>query len=47
LEVDALGKPKSLLGEETPAVGNTLATSLDIPTQMAGYLAFAPTRGRP
>jgi penicillin-binding protein 2 len=45
LEVDALGKPKSLLGEKTPVVGNTLATSLDIPTQMAGYLAFGPPKG--
>lgn len=45
LEVDALGRPKSILGEETPVVGNTLVTSLDIPTQMAGYLAFGPNKG--
>ena len=45
MEVDALGRPKSLLGEESPVVGDTLTTSLDIPTQEAGYLAFGPHKG--
>lgn len=44
-EVDALGRPKELLGESPPAIGETLHTSLDIPTQMAGYLGLGPHKG--
>lgn len=44
-EVDAMGRPKELLGESPPALGKTLHTGLDIPTQMAGYLAFGSHKG--